>query len=78
MKFIYEMPVFDGGTKVWKILNLTTGSIYSKDYKTEQLASDAIEHGQNRANATVCRIDLRELSRENRSLAEIGAEYFGK
>jgi hypothetical protein len=53
MRNIHEVPVYDGKTKVWRILNISTGTIYSGDDPTEEAALRAIEDGKQRAGATV-------------------------
>ena len=56
--FIYETVVYCGRTKIWRVLNLNTMSIYSMDYETEQEAIDSIEDGKQRSDKTVKYIDL--------------------
>lgn len=58
---IYEVAVFDGRMKDWRVLNLTTGTIYSPRYVTEAEANEAINDGEVRAGATVKRIDRKEI-----------------
>lgn len=53
---IYEMPVYDGRTKKWRILNLTTGTVYSSDFTTHDAAYTAIEVDARRAGAIVKRV----------------------
>lgn len=58
---IYEMVVYCGARKVFRILNITTGSIYSMDYETEKEASDAIEDGEERCGDIVKRISIGDM-----------------
>ena len=58
---IYEMPVYDGRTKEWRILNITTGSVYSGTNITMADTEAAIEDGVERAGHIVRRVTLREL-----------------
>ena len=53
MKRIYEVPVYCGSQKVWRILNLNTGTIYSMDYDTEEQAFANIEEGEQRGDHIV-------------------------
>ena len=57
---IYEMPVYCGKLKEWRILNLLTGTVYSSDFPSEDAAFNAIEDGQVRAEYTVKAIRLRQ------------------
>jgi hypothetical protein len=57
-KYIYEMPVYCGRMKEWRILNINTGSIYSVSYKTEAEAEKDIISGEIRANKEVKAISL--------------------
>lgn len=56
---IYETVIFDGRIKTWRIFNITTGSVYSKDYETEKDAYNDIEDGTIRNEYTV-----KKLTRE--------------
>lgn len=58
---IYEMPIYDGGLKVWRVLNLQTGTFYCLEYKTEALALASIKQGELRDGKTVCRIRVQDL-----------------
>lgn len=60
-KFIFEMPVYDGRTKEWRILNLNSGTVYSGTDETEEAASNAIEDGSKRAECIVKRLSLSGL-----------------
>ena len=53
MKLIREVPVYDGRYKQWRVLNLSTGTIYSMFYETEDDARHSIEHGEKRGDALV-------------------------
>jgi hypothetical protein len=52
-KMILETVVRDGRTKEYRILNLTTGTVYSSSFESRQLAEDAVEHGTKRNNELV-------------------------
>lgn len=39
--FNLEMPVFDGNTKEWRLMNLSTGTVYSSAFATETEAMEA-------------------------------------
>jgi len=58
---IYEMVVFCGRTKVFRILNISTGSLYSMDFKTQKEAEDAIDSEKERNGKTVQRVSLGDL-----------------
>jgi len=45
MTFIYETPVYCGRTKVWRVLNLNTGTVYSSEYESRAKAMESIEVG---------------------------------
>lgn len=62
MKYIYEVPVFDGQWKGWRLLNLNTGTVYSGvEYETKELAAKSIEDGQLRDGAIVKRVTLDDI-----------------
>lgn len=69
---IFEMVVYCGALKEWRILNITTGSLYSMSYETQAEAEAGIKSGENRANEgekpkivkRVCIGTLRSLLRE--------------
>lgn len=56
MNVILEMAVYCGRLKVWRILNINTGTIYSVDYPEKEQAEAAIEHGTLRSDAVVVRV----------------------
>lgn len=56
MKRIYETVVYDGATKVWRIWNITTATVYSGHFDTEAEAYADIEDGEERAGAIVTRV----------------------
>jgi hypothetical protein len=60
-KFIYEMVIYDGGMKNWRVLNLNSGSFYCTSYDSEQKARDSIEEGEERAGRIVRRIELQRV-----------------
>jgi hypothetical protein len=39
---IFEVPVFDGATKAWRVLNLSTGTVYSNGHESLGGAQRAI------------------------------------
>lgn len=57
-KFIYEVVIYDGGLKVWKVMNITTGSLYSFEYNTFEEAEASIEDGKGRVGKVVKRVSL--------------------
>lgn len=75
-KYIFEMPVYCGDRKTWRVLNLNTGTVYCLDYDTEQEALDSINHGTiGRAGQTVCRVRMKSL---RHYLADPGNEFRGR
>ena len=58
---IYETAVYCGRTKVWRILNLNTGTIYVEEFKTNALALAAIEDGTVRGASVVQMIPLVDI-----------------
>jgi hypothetical protein len=58
---IVEVAVYDGRYKTWRILNVTTGSVYASDFATKDVANTAIEHGTERAGYVVRRITLGQI-----------------
>lgn len=63
MEYIYEVPIYDGALKNWRILNLNTGTFYSMKYATQNEAVADIEHLTERAGTTVRRVFLPEVVR---------------
>ena len=61
MKNIYEMPVYCGRLKEWRILNLNTGTIYSMSYETEENAKKDISVGEIRGNRPVVAVSLEQV-----------------
>lgn len=57
-RIIYEMPVYCGRLKEWRVLNLTTGTVYSNAYESESEAASKIQHLEARGDATVQRVTL--------------------
>lgn len=55
---ILETVVFDGSQKVWRILNLNTGTVYASEFDEQVKAIDAIEHGQIRDGQKVQYVSL--------------------
>jgi hypothetical protein len=58
---IFETVVYDGRLKEWRIWNICTGSVYSSDFQSEQLAYNAIEHGTERDGKIVVRVTQEEI-----------------
>jgi hypothetical protein len=46
-EIIYEMPVYCGAMKVWRVLNLHSGTIYSMNFPTFEKASKSIKSSKN-------------------------------
>ena len=63
MRFIYEMPVYCGAMKVWRILNLNTGTVYSMDYETLEACKKEIKVGEVRGGAVVKMVDVHDVAR---------------
>lgn len=59
---IHELVVYDGATKVFRILNLYSGTVYSSEYETLELAKAAIDHGEKRAGMVVNCTTLEEIN----------------
>lgn len=47
------MPVYCGSEKVWRILNLDTGTVYSSNFVDAETAFTAIKEGEVRAGKVV-------------------------
>ena len=62
-KFIYEIPVYCGSQKHWRVLNLNSGTVYSSNYQTEQEAIASIEAGSERSGKTVVALSVPEVRR---------------
>ena len=58
---ILETVVYDGAIKVWRVLNLNTGTVYSMHYDSQVEALNSIEDGAMRAGQLVKRVPLRDL-----------------
>lgn len=56
---IWETTIYDG--KVWRVLNLNTGVVYSTEYVTETDARHAIPDGEERNHDTVRLVHLHEI-----------------
>lgn len=63
MNFIYETAVYCGRTKVWRVLNLNTGTVYSVEYESRSLALASIEDGTVRGSAVVKCLTLQEITK---------------
>lgn len=55
---ILETVVYCGREKKWRILNLTSGTVYAKEFQTPLEAIDSIEHGTIRAGLLVQYVSL--------------------
>jgi hypothetical protein len=60
-KFIYETIVYDGRDKSFRILNVSTGTVYSTEFKTLEEAVAAVDDGKERAGKTVKLLPLADL-----------------
>jgi hypothetical protein len=61
MKSIYEVPVYCGRLKEWRVLNINTGTVYSCAFKTEEKAFRSIQDGGERGGKIVRRLALETL-----------------
>lgn len=61
---IYELVVFCGALKVYRVLNLSSGTVYSMDYPTFEEASASIEDGEIRSGKVVKRTTLEEINQK--------------
>lgn len=66
---IYEMPIYDGALKNWRVLNLMSGTFYSNNYENFEDAYNSIINGEKRGTANrqgdhyiVKRITIPELN----------------
>ena len=60
---IYEVVVYCGATKVFRVLNLSTGTVYSCDYDTFDEAFASIKDGEIRSGKVVKRTTLEEINK---------------
>ncbi len=58
---IWEVPVYCGARKVWRVLNLSTGTVYNYDDETQAEAIASIEEGAMRAAKIVRGTTLHEI-----------------
>lgn len=61
--FIYEIIVFDGQTKDWRVLNLNTGTIYTTGHKSYELALSAIRINEKRGDFIVKHVKLCDIEK---------------
>lgn len=61
VKIITETVVFDGAQKTFRILNLSTGTVYAGHFKSRYDAGAAIEHNKARAGSLVKRTSTEVL-----------------
>lgn len=59
-KFIYEVPIYDGALKNWRILNLLSGTFYSMSYDTFEEANANIDE-EMRAELRVKKVTLQQI-----------------
>ena len=55
------MPVYCGALKVWRVLNLNTGTVYSMHFNSEKEAIASIQEGEIRAGATVKKVSIPQV-----------------
>ena len=60
-QFIYETSVYCGRMKEWCVLNLNSGTVYSKGYATKEESDKTIEDGVERSGMIVKKIELFDL-----------------
>jgi len=60
--FIYEMPIYDGALKNWRVLNCHTGTFYSTEFETLEQALKSIKTGEDRSGLTVRLLTLPVLN----------------
>ena len=60
-EWIYEVPIFDGALKNWRVLNLNTGTFYFLNYDSEEDAASSIEDGEIRLGRVVKRLSREEI-----------------
>lgn len=65
---IIETVVRDGASKKYRILNLSTGTVYSSSFDSHLEAQDSIEHGQIRAGFLVKFVSLDLINRTVKKL----------
>lgn len=58
---IYEVAVYCGRLKEWRVLNLTTGTVYSLEHSSLEEANAGIEDGEIRVGRVVKRVTLAEI-----------------
>ena len=58
---IYEVVVYDDTYKVWRILNIWTGMVYSMEFENADEAFASIEDGKECVNCTVRATTLTEI-----------------
>lgn len=61
MKSVYETVVYDGATKVFRVLNINTGLIYNMNFKDKAKAEAAIDDGCIRYDMTVKSVSLSDV-----------------
>lgn len=59
---IIEAVVYDGAIKVWRVLNVLTGTVYSTQYDTKEDARASIKDGEIRSGKTVVGCYYNQLS----------------
>ena len=61
MPKIYETVVYCGRLKEWRIWNITTATVYSSSFETQDAAYDAIEDGVERSGHVVKRVRREDI-----------------
>lgn len=59
--YIYEAPVYCGAMKVFRVLNINTGTVYSSNYESLEDAINSIENGEKRAGKIVEGVTLEKI-----------------
>lgn len=63
VKYLPETTVYDGRYKVWRVLNLNSGTVYSNDHESKEAAAASIEHNTFRAGYIVRRTPFEAIRR---------------
>jgi hypothetical protein len=67
---IVETVVYDGSEKVWRVLNVSTGTVYAGVHPSRESAERSIEEGELRAGYIVRHVPFRALSEMARQSAQ--------
>lgn len=60
---IFELVVYDGSQKVFRVLNLNTGTVYSCEHESYGAAFTSIDDGAERAGNIVKAVTLEQIHR---------------